>query len=357
MLAAGCGRSGETSGARQLPPVPILAARATQRPVLKQLHEIGTVEAYATVNIKSRVEGNLVAIAFQQGDFVRKGQLLFTLDPRPFRAALQQAEANLARDEAQRRQALVDARRYAFLAQQGVGSRQQADQSQASADTWVATVAADEAAVETARLNLLYSEIRSPIDGHSGNLQAHIGDLIKPDADTPLVTITQIQPVYVDLSIPEANLAEVRAAMEQQQLKVEAFIPGMANGQLPPEQGVLSFIDNTVDKTTGTILLKGLFANRDRRLWPGAYVNTVLTLGVIPDAVVVPSEAVENGPQGNFVFVVGADNRVQMRPVVVGSQVDGATVIERGLRGGETVVTDGQLRLLPGSAVTVKQTL
>lgn len=339
------------------PPVPVIAAKATSRTVLDQLHEIGTVEAYATVNIKSRVEGNLVAINFTEGDFVRKGQSLFALDPRPFQAALKQAQANLARDEAQSRQAQVDARRYAFLADQGVGSRQQADQSRASAETWTATVTADRAAVDTAQLNVQYSEIHSPIDGHTGNLQVHIGDLIKPDADTPMVTIAQIQPIYVDLSIPEAELSGVRASMEQRRLKVEALIPGMNNIQLPPEQGVLSFVDNAVDKNTGTILLKGTFQNQDRRLWPGAFVNTVLTLGDLPNAIVVPSEAVETGPQGNFVFVIGHDNGVQMRTVTPGSQIDGSTVIEHGLAAGETVVTDGQLRLVPGATVTVKQSL
>jgi multidrug efflux system membrane fusion protein len=340
-----------------MPPVPVLATSAVRRTVLNQLHEIGTVEAYATVNVKARVEGNLVAIHFREGDFVRKDQLLFTLDPRPFQATLDQAKANLARDQAQSRQALVDARRYAFLADQGVGSRQQADQSRASADTWKATVAADRAAVDTAQLNLQYSQIHSPIDGRSGNLQAHIGDLIKADGDNPMVTITQIQPIYVDFSLPETQLAPVRASMEQRQLTVEAVIPGLEQTQVAPEQGTLSFIDNTVDKTTGTILLKGLFANRDRRLWPGTFVKTVLTLGQIPDAILVPNEAVLTGPRGNFVFVIDHSNSVAMRPVTVGAQIDGSTVIRQGLAVGETVVTDGQLRLVPGAAVTIKQAL
>ncbi len=337
-----------------MPPVPVLVAKAVRKTVPNELHEIGTVEAFATVNIKSRDEGSLIAIHFKEGDFVSEGQLLFSLDPRPLEAAVRQAQANLAKDAASARQAVADAQRYTYLSQQGVGSRQQADQARATAGAATATVDADRAAIETAKLNLQYAEIRSPIDGHTGSLQAHIGDLIKPDADTPLVTITQIQPIYVDFSIPEIKLSLVRESMEKQSLEVDAAIP---NSQQAPEHGVLSFVDNTVDKTTGTILLKGLFQNENRRLWPGTFVNVSLTINRIPNAILVPSEAVQTGQQGTFIFVIGSDMKAQMQPVSAGAQIGHETIIEHGLEAGETVVTDGQLRLSPGATVVLKQAL
>lgn len=339
-----------------MPAVPVLTAQAVRKTLPNQLHEIGTVEAFATVNIKSRIEGHLVAIHFKEGDFVTRDQLLFSLDARPADAAVRQAEANLARDQAQAAQARTDEQRYLYLWQEKVGSRQQYDQSHASAATWTATVEADKAALETSRLNLQYTEIRSPIDGRTGNLQSHIGDLIKPDADTPLVTITRIQPIYVSFSIPERELPAVREQMKDHPLEVDAAIPS-ADTQESPEHGILSFVDNTVDRTTGTILLKGLFQNENLRLWPGAFVNASLTLNAIRDAVVVPTEAIQTGQQGTFVFVVDAHQRVAMQPVATGAQVDHETVVERGLTAGQTVVTDGQLRLAPGVMVSVKQSL
>lgn len=356
-LVSACGKS-DSGPMRSMPAVPVLTAQAVRKTLPNQLHEIGTVEAFATVNIKSRIEGHLVAIHFKEGDFVKRDELLFTLDPRPATAAVQQAEANLARDQAQSAQARIDERRYLYLWKEQVGSREQYDQAHASAGTWTATVAADKAALETARLNLQYTEIRSPIDGRTGNLQSHIGDLIKADADNPLVTITRIQPIYVSFAIPERELPAVREQMKQHPLEVDAMIPNSPGGsQHPPERGVLSFVDNTVDRTTGTILLKGLFQNENLRLWPGAFVNASLTLSAIRDAIVVPSEAIQTSQQGTFVFVIDGNQRVAMQPVAIGVQVDHETVVERGLAAGQTVVTDGQLRLTPGSVVTVKQSL
>jgi multidrug efflux system membrane fusion protein len=354
VLVSACNKSAGAPPA--MPPVPVLTAQAVSKTLPNQLHEIGTVEAFATVNIKSRIEGHLVAIHFKEGDFVTRGELLFSLDSRPSEAALQQAQANLARDEAQSAQAGIDENRYRFLWKQGVGSREQFDQSYASAGTWTATVEADKAALETARLNLQYTEIRSPIDGRTGNLQSHIGDLIKPDADNPLVTITQIQPIYVSFSIPERELPSVREQMTQHPLEVDAAIPS-ANAQEPPEHGVLSFVDNSVDRTTGTILLKGLFQNENLRLWPGAFVNASLTLNQLQNAVVVPSEAIQTGQEGTYVFVVDAHQRVAMQPVTTGAQINHETIVKEGLAAGQTVVTDGQLRLAPGAIVTVKQSL
>ena len=352
--AAGACSKGEQTATSAAPAVPVLVAKVEQRNVPNQLQEIGTVEAFSTVNVKARAEGQLVAIHFKEGDYVSKGQLLFNLDPRPLEAALHQAQATLARDQAQDLQAETDEKRYAFLLKEGVGSQQQYDQAHATAGALRATVAADRAAVETARLNLQYAEIHSPIDGRTGNLQVHVGDLIKADADTPMVVINQVQPIYVDFSIPEASLADVRRNMETRQLEVDAAIPG---SQDAGEHGVLSFVDNAVDRTTGTILLKGLFQNENRRLWPGQFVSASLTLNWIENALLVPSQAVQNGQQGPFVFVVGSDMKVTTRPIVPGAPFEKDILVRNGLSAGETVVTDGQLRLAPGAAVRIKTSL
>jgi multidrug efflux system membrane fusion protein len=332
----------------------VLVAKAVVKTVPYQLHEIGNVEALATVNIKSRVEGQLVAIHFHEGGFVKAGQLLFSLDSRPFSAALKMAQANLARDEAQLVKAATDEQRYAFLLQHSAGSRQQYDQAHSAAAALRATVLADQAAVESARLNLEYAQIHSPLDGRTGSLQSHVGDLIKADADSPMVTITQVQPIYVAFSLPEAQLPAVRTSLQRHPLEVDVDVP---NSQEPQEHGILAFIDNTVDKTTGTILLKGLFQNENRRLWPGEFVNVTLTLDQIPNAILVPSQAIQNGQNGAFVFVVDEHLRAHLRPVVTGFQIGPDTVIQRGIQGDETVVTDGQLLLVPGAKVRIKQAL
>jgi membrane fusion protein, multidrug efflux system len=346
---AGCNDKGVPVGA--MPPVPVLAAKAVQRDVPNQLHEIGTVEAFEAIAIKARVGGNLQVVNFKEGDFVTKGQLLFAIDPRPFAAALAQAEANRVRDQASANQARTKEQRLGFLLREGVGSRQQYDEEYATAASMEATVAADRAAIDSARLNLQYAEIRSPVDGRTGKLQAHPGDLIKADADTPIVTVAQVQPIYVDFSIPEKELGQVRRSMENGTLEVDATIPGDPQ---QAEHGVLSFVDNSVDKTTGTIALKGIFQNENRRLWPGQFVNTTLTLAVIPHAVLVPSQAIQTGQEGPFVYVVGRDMKVAARPVVAGAVFETETIIEHGVEAGETVVTDGQLRLMPGAVVRLK---
>ena len=353
IVLLGCNHDSPESAHPAFPPVAVLAAKAVQKTVPTQLQEIGTVESFATVGIKSRVEGPLVAIHFKEGGYVERGQLLFTIDPRTFQAALDQAEANLARDQATAHQASVDEQRYSVLWRQGVGSRQQYDQSYAAAASSSALVAADRAAVESARLNLEFTRITAPVPGRTGSLQNHTGDLIKEDADNPMVTIAQIEPIYVSFSIPEKDLSEVRRNMEIHQLPVAAFLPGQATA----ENGVLSFVDNTVNQATGTIILKGLFPNRDRRLWPGGFVNVRLTLGEIPNAILVPSQALQTGQQGQFVFVVGPGMKVSAHPVVAGPVIGGETVIERGVEAGATVVTDGQLRLMPGAVVRIKDSL
>lgn len=334
-----------------MPPVPVVVAKVVQKTVPIQLHEIGTVQPYSTVSVKSRVEGELTEVHFREGEEVKKGQLLFTIDPRPFEAALLQAKANLDKDRAQAEKAKTDERRYAYMLKRGVGSREQYDQAHATAQSLQATVEADKAAVRTAELNLQYTRIRSPIDGRTGNLITHAGNLIKADSDTAMVVINQIQPIYVQFAIPEGRLAEVRKYMRASQLEVHATIPGQPG---LGEHGVLNFIDNSVDNTTGTILLKGLFKNSDKRLWPGEFVNMTLTLTEHPNAIVVPSQAIQKGQKGAYVYVVNHDMLVEARPVVVGDAVDDETVIKSGLKDGETVVTDGQLRLRPGAKVKIR---
>ncbi len=351
---AGCSRGSSEPSFGERGPVPVLAAKVVQKNVADTIHAIGRIEPFSTVDIKSQINGQVMQVNFREGQEVKKGDLLFTIDPRPFEAALRQAEANLAKDRALARQTSAEEQRYAFLLQQGVGSQQQYDQANASAASLAATVQADQASVQTAKLNLAYTSIRAPIDGRTGNLLVHAGNLVKPDADTPMVVINQVRPMYVDFAIPEQRLSEIRDYMATHKLGVEATLPGT---QGPGESGELSFVDNTVDPKTGTITLKGLFPNTDGKLWPGQFVNATLILKEQPNAILVPSQAIQTGQQGSYVFVVQDGMKVERRTIVVGASLDGQTVVASGLKPGETVVTDGQLRLMPDSKVTIKRGL
>lgn len=356
-LAAGCSKS------KQRPemgfmhgPVPVTVAKVVQKTVPTQVHAIGTVEAYSTVSIKSQIDGKIAAVYFHEGQAVKKGDLLVQIDPQPFEAALHQAQADLARDRAQLFQANTNEQRYAYLLKRGVGSQQQYDQAHANAAALRATVMADEAAVQTARINLGYTKIRSPIEGRSGALLIHPGNLVKAnDAGSIIVVVNQIKPIYVDFNLPESDLEKVRRYMSGRQLAVAARPKGSLTSHR--DLGTLSFIDNTVNANTGTFELKGLFANADERLWPGQFVDVTLTLSERPDTMVIPSQAVQTGQDGSFVFVVEHDLSTKPRPVVVGNSFNGQTIIKRGLKAGETVVTDGQLRLFPGAKVEIKHGL
>jgi multidrug efflux system membrane fusion protein len=330
--------------------VPVLAAKVVQKTVADSIHAIGRVEAFSTVDVKAQINGQVMQVHFRQGQDVKQGDLLFTIDPRPFEAALQQAEANLAKDRAQYHEAAADERRYSTLLRENVGSRQQYDQVEATAASLSASMAADEAAVQTARLNLEYTQIRAPIEGRTGDLLVHAGNLVKPDADTAMVVINQVHPVYVDFAIPEDQLPAVRQFMADNKLVVQVSLPK----QQGVESGELSFVDNSVDSKTGTINLKGQFTNTNGRLWPGEYVNATLILHDHPGAILVPSQAVQTGQKGSFVFVVQPDMKAELRPIVIGESIDNQTVVTSGLKPGETVVTDGQLRLIPGATVTIK---
>jgi membrane fusion protein, multidrug efflux system len=362
-------------GATGPPVVPVSVAKATQESVPTELRVVGTVEASAIVQIKSQISGQLLRVGFTEGQNIAKDALLFEIDPRPYEEALRQAEANVARDRAQIAQLDAtlardaaqakynqsDAERYAELAKAGVVSRSQSDQAKTSADVARESARASQAGIEsakaaldsdlsavgTAKLNLNYCQIRSPLSGRTGNLLVHAGNLVKAN-DVPLVVIHQVSPIFVNFNVPEQYLAAVRRLSSNRKLAVNVF------AQDDPKRastGTLSVIDNTVDTATGTIHLKATFDNKDSVLWPGQFVTSVLTLDTIQGATVVPAEAVQAGQQGQFIYVVGADNKVAIRLVTTGRAFGKKMVIEKGIAPGDTVVTDGQLRLFPGAQV------
>lgn len=331
--------------------VPVTAGTVIQKTVPVQVRAIGNVEAYSTVSVKSQIGGQLVRVHFKEGQDVHKGDLLFTIDPRPYEAALKQAEANLAKDTAQLENARAVVFRYEELIKRDYVTKQEYDQIRANAAAMEATVNAGKAGVENARLQLKYCFIYSPINGRTGYLQSDEGNLIKENADNPMVVINQIQPVYVSFSVPEQYLAEIKKYISSGKVKVEVF---PAKGKEHPEEGTLTFVDNTVDISTGTIKLKATFPNKEKRLWPGQFVDVVMTLTTQPDAILVPSQAVQTGQKGQYVFVIKNDLSVEARPVLISRTIDGEAVVEKGLQPGEKVVTDGQLRLVPGAKVEVK---
>jgi multidrug efflux system membrane fusion protein len=350
MLLNSC--TGTKAAPPRNPSVPVMAAEVEQKNVPLQVKAIGSVEAYSNVSIKTQITGELTGVFFKEGDDVKKGQLLFTLDKRPLEADLRRAEGTLAKDQAQAANAQTQARRYEALWNSGVVSREEYDQMRANADALEAAVRADKAAVENARVQIQYCSIYSPINGRTGPLMIHRGNMIKAN-DTPfLVSINQVQPIYATFTVPEQYLGEIKKYASGGKLPIKAYIPNDTRG---PSIGRLSFIDNTVDQATGTIKIKGEFANPDRRLWPGQFVDVVLTLADQPNTIVVPSQAIQNGQQGQFVFVVKPDMTVETRPVIVSRSSDGQAVVDKGLTPGERVVTDGQLRLVPGAKVELKQ--
>lgn len=339
------------AGKPVLPPVPVLSALAVQKSVPLKLHTIGNVQAYSTVTVKAQVGGTLMKVSFKEGQFVSNGELLFTLDPRPFQVQLKQMEANLTRDRAQAENARQQAKRYKDLVANGYVAQEQYEQIFANAEALEATLLADEAAVENAKLQLEYCFIRSPIDGVTGNLLVHEGNLVKAN-DISLVVINQIRPIFVSFSVPGQNLPDIKKYMAVAPLRVEA---SPTNKDSKPTDGALVFLDNTVDPQTGTIQLKGLFSNGEKSLWPGQFVNVDLFLSRLDHAVVVPSQAVQAGQVGQYLFVIKPDQTVESRQVTVFKSIDNESVIEKGLQAGEEVVTDGQVRLVPGAKVMVKK--
>ena len=366
----GRGRGGDAAAA------PVVTAKVASKDVPVDLAAIGNVEAYASISLRSQVTGVLEQLSFHEGDLVKHGQLLFTLDRRPFEAAVAQAEANLVRDRALLAQSeaqlardasnaeyqQLSAERQLQLSQRGIISKDAAEQIRSQADATAAVVKADRAsidsakaqlvaqqsAVDAARVSLGYTTVRSPIDGQTGNLGVKVGSLVTAN-QTELTTIAKVQPVLVTFTVPAIHLGTIKAHMTGGKLPVTATPQDAAAA---PSVGTLTFVDNAVDMTTDTIKLKATFDNPDRRLWPGQFARVSLRLTTLDHATVVPSQAVQTGQDGQYVFVVKDDSTVEQRTVVVGQRVEDETVVQQGLKPGETVVTEGQLRLEPGSRVT-----
>ena len=350
----GCSKSAAQSAAPPAgpPPVPVVVATAQQQDVPVEIRVIARVEAFQTVTVKPQVAGRVSAVNFTQGQDVQVGDLLFSLDARPFEAALRQAEANLAKDSALAEDAKREAAWTSELVQKTAAAQREYEKAQAAADALQATVRADQAMVENAQLDLDYCSIRSPLAGLTGARLADAGNVVKAD-EAELVVINQVTPIYVTFAVSEQFLPEIQKYQPAGPLSVTATIPPAEEAS---EQGTLSFVDNKVDSATGMILLKATFPNESRRLWPGQFVNAVLTLTVEPGAIVVPSQAVQMGQAGPFLYAVNADSTVENRPVTTGPTWNTLVVIERGVDAGEQVVTDGQLRLVPGAKVTAKAT-
>ena len=374
-----CGRKAEQPAAEV---VPVLAAKVEKRAVPIELSAIGNVEALQTVAVQARVAGEIDNVAFVEGQDVQPGDLLFTIDPRPYQAALAEAQARLERDRALAKNAEETAARYADLVKKDYVTAEQYEQMRAAGEAARATARADEAAVENARLQLSYTKITAPISGRTGSIQVHKGNMLRPNDERTLVTINQIRPISVTFTVPEATFDAIRRAQAEAKLSVvakpsrgasssdlAALAPGgatpastaaakpagsAASGSDSSEMGELSFVDNAVDRATGTVRLKATFANKSGALWPGRFVDVVLTLAHDPDALVIPAEAIQTGQQGSYVFVVKDDSTVESRTVTVGRRQGGDVVIANGLAADERVVTDGQVRLAPGVKVEVK---
>ena len=344
----GCSR--KKSAAPAGPPVLVAKAVETNVPVRIDPPPIGHVMPVSTVTIHSQIGGIISEVHFQEGQEVKKGDLLFTIDPRPSQAALDEARAALERDQAQLNYATINFSREQKLFDQKLISQDELDTNRASLDALLGTVSVDKAAITNALLNLDFCSIRSPVDGKTGGLQAYAGNVVKAPDDV-LLTINQIHPIYVQFAVPEQFLPEIQKQMRERTLKVSVTFENMT---VPPPQGELTFVDNSVDQTTGTILLKATFPNQDDALWPGQFVEVELTLSELTNAVVVPSQAMQVGQNGPFVYVVKADQTVENRPVKTGIPFGNEMVVQSGLNAGEKVVTDGQLRLAPKMKVTVK---
>jgi len=345
-------RAREKQRPASAPPVPVSVASATARSVPVYLRAIGNVDPYSSVAVKARVDGQIVEVDFREGQAVRKGEVLFRLDARPFQAALRQAEANLARDTASRDQARAQERRYLDLLDKNFVSKEAYAQFRTNAETAEAQFKASQAAVETARLNLEYCTIRSPIDGYVGRIMLQLGNLVKANDVNPLVVINEVKPVYVTFAIPEQSLLQIRRHMNEGPL--EASVTSSDAAQPPIATGTLVFIDNAVDQSTGTIKLRARFANNDLALWPGQFVAVRVKLYEQSNAVVVPAAAVQTGPQGEYVYVLKPDATTEMRKVTVARSEGDYSVISQGVAPGETVVTRGQLRLSPKAKVVVR---
>jgi multidrug efflux system membrane fusion protein len=343
----GGGRGGRGAGAA----VPVTLGAVVQKPMAVNVRVVGNVEASSTVNVRAQVTGELKTVEFKEGDEVQEGQLLFTLDPRPFELAVQQAEATLSRDQAQSKMAEANLARSRDLLAKGLVSPAAHDATVSQASALKSTVSADQIAIDNAKLQLQYTRITAPVSGRTGALLVHVGSLVRNNDTNPLVIINQVSPVYVSFAVPARLLEQIRGERAHQGLRVLAAPAGTTDA---PVTGSVSFLDNAVDPATDTIRLKATFPNRDRRLWPGAFVDVTLRLSENPRALVVPNSAVQASQTGELVYVVKPDQTVEPRDVTVAWMEGDESVIASGLRVGETIVTDGQLRLVPGAKVVAQ---
>ena len=348
LAASGCAKE-QAAPAPRATAIPVVVAKVTQKAMPVQLTGFGNVGGY-TVSVQAQVAGELLEVHFKDGDFVHQGQLLFTIDPRPYEAALARAQATLMRDKAVAANSRAQAQRLSTLLTQGIASPSDADASNSAATAAEATIAADEAALKTAQLDLEYCKIYAPIDGRTGAVLVKPGNLVKV-ADAPIVVIKRLSPIPVEFTVPQEYLPMIKKYSAGRRLRVEATVPNSGGRR---EVGQLVFIDNAIDTTTGTIRLRALFQNSSNALWPGLYVNTLMTLAEQSSATIIPAQAITAGQQGSFVYVVQTDGTVMPRAVASSRNVEGQAVIDKGLQPGETIVIDGQVRLIPGAKVQIK---
>jgi multidrug efflux system membrane fusion protein len=330
------------------PGIPVTAGTVATQDVPVFLHGIGTVQAYNMVAIKSRVDGQIVKVDFKEGQDIKTGDPLFQVDPRPFQAALEQAQAAKQKDEAQLAGAQLDLDRYEKLIGSGWQTRQSYDQQKATVGQLQASIKGDEAQINTAKLNLSYADIRSPIDGRLGARLVDKGNLVHANDNTPLVMITEIKPIFVSFTLPQDNFDDIRESHNKAPLTVYAY---SGDGKKQLAEGKLTLIDNAIDQATGTIRLKARFDNDDERLWPGEFVSLRAVLSTRQNVATVPSQTVQDGPDGHYAYVIKPDNTVERRAVEVASIQDGIAVVTKGLTAGERVVVDGQYRLTNGARV------
>ena len=347
-ISSGCAKP--PADRPEAPPAPVTVAAAAKKTVPIRLRTIGTAKAVASVAIRPRVDGQLTGVFFREGDSVKENQKLFTIDPHPYDAAVEQAEANLAKNAALLKGAELELERAERAKTNGVGAATDYDAALTAAASLKAAVAADRAAINTAKIQAAFTTITAPLDGRAGELLVDRGNVVGTSDASPLVVINQISPITVAFTLPEQHLPVVAAARKKGPLKVEADLRGGG----PLAVGELAFINNTADPLTGTVQFKAAFPNADQTLWPGLFVDVVLTLGARPDSVVVPAAALQSGQQGQYVYVVAPDKTAELRPVVVAFEADGEAVVASGLSGSETVVVEGQLRLAPGVKVAPK---
>jgi membrane fusion protein, multidrug efflux system len=347
----GFGGNGPRATAQTPPPmVPVTAGVVTAQNVPVYLQGIGTVQAYNMVTVKTRVDGQIVQVNFKEGQEVKQGDPLFQIDPRPYQAALEQSQAAKQKDEAQLVGAKLDLDRYAKLLGTGYQTRQSYDEQTALVGQVEGAIKGDQAAIDNAQLNLGYSDIRSPIDGRTGARLVDKGNLVHASDNTALVTITEVKPIFVSFTLPQDTLDEIRQQQQQAPLAVRAY---SSDGSKQLSEGKLTLIDNSIDQATGTIHLKARFDNLDERLWPGEFVSLRVILKTRPNVATVPAQTVQEGPDGNYAYIINPDNTVDRRAVEVAAIQDGIAVITKGLKAGERVVVDGQYRLTQGARVKI----